>query len=387
VSELPLPQSIKLASNALVGSGASSAAVEWISSVTSGPVGVLVDEAVVDQPGVVALVDSLAHRSWVVHSRSGTEPDYEYLDAVASEFRESPPELIVGIGGGSTLDLAKGVGILLRNEGPGIAYRGVDLVGRPGVPVVCVPTTAGSGSETTATASFIDLTTRTKLGINGRHVGPALAVLDPDLLIGSPRSVTVGSGLDALVHAIEAVTAKSANTLSSLLGREAARLLFAALPRAVDASDDRDARTGTLLGAHLAGLAMQNAAGGPASGISYPIGVHHGVPHGYAGGVLLPYVVSANALTGWDGYKSLAAAVGVDDFPRALVKLYERIGAPRTFSAWGIDPGAVDHLVELTLAERRENLELNPAPFGRDEVRRLLEATTRQEGTPCQAGS
>jgi alcohol dehydrogenase class IV len=255
---------------------------------------------------------------------------------------------VIAIGGGNTLDLGKAVGILLRNGGAGIDYRGLDLVERPGAPVACLPTTAGSGSEATATASFIDLAGRTKLGINGRNVAPAVAALDPLLLVDCPRSVTIGSGLDALVHAVEAVTARTATRVSVVLGCEAARLLFDAMPRAVEEPGDVAAREDSLLSAHLAALAMQNAAGGPASGVSYPVGVHFGVPHGYAGGVLLPHVVAANVGAGWrDGYARLAEAVGAGDFAEALFDLYRRLDAPLTLEPWGVGRGDVETLLAV----------------------------------------
>ncbi|HVH50786.1 MAG TPA: iron-containing alcohol dehydrogenase, partial [Gaiellaceae bacterium] len=305
--------------------------------------------------------------------RSGVEPDYDYLDEVAAHFRADPVDTIVAVGGGSTLDLGKGVGILLRNPGRGIDYRGVDLVREAGVPVFCIPTTAGSGSEATATASFIDKASQTKLGINGRNVACELAALDPELLVESPEAVTIGSGLDALVHAVEAVTAISATVVSCTLGIEAARLLIDALPRAVDDPHDVEARRDTLLGAHLAGLALQNAGGGPASGISYPLGVHYGVPHGFAGGVLLPHVVHANVAAGYAGYEPLG-----QDLADSLFSLYETIGAPLELSGFGVTRADVPRLVELTLAERAQNLELNPIPFGAAEVTTLLQAATKE---------
>lgn len=320
----------------------------------------------------------------------GSEPDYDDVDGAADELRAAHADGVVAVGGGSTLDLGKGVGILLRNPGRAIDYRGLDRVPEPGLPVVCIPTTAGSGSEATATASFIDRGSMTKLGINGRHVSPALALLDPLLLVESPRSVTVGSGLDALVHAVEAVTARTANTISVLLGVEAVRLLSTGLPAAVERPDDVDARLATLLGAHVAAIAMQNAAGGPASGISYPLGVHHAVPHGYAGGVLLPHVVHANVRLGYvRGYATLAERLllapphsderaKAEAFADALVSLYDRLGAPPTLEAWGVRAAAVPELVELTVAQRAENLRLNPVEFGRDDVERLLLAVAKE---------
>lgn len=381
-------ETLRLRSDTLLGPGAARELPSRIVRPGAERVGLVVDAAVAAQPAFAALRGAWAAGGFepavAAESRSGSEPDYDYLDEVAAGFRADPVDAVVGIGGGSTLDLAKGVAILLRNPGRGLDYRGMDLVREPGVPAVCVPTTAGSGSEATATASFIDRHSQTKLGINGRNVACELAVLDPELLAGCPASVTIGSGLDALVHAIEAVTAVGWTLVSRLLGAEAVRLLFASLPSAVHEPGDLAARQDTLLGAHLAGIAMQNAAGGPASGASYPLGVHYGVPHGYAGGVLLPHVVRANAAAGYEGgYTVLAGALGLPDataFADALFDLYTALGAPLELSRFGVTRADVPRLAELTVSERAENLRLNPAPFGAAEVTALLEAATIDEG-------
>ena len=329
----------------------------------------------------------------VHHARSTQEPDYDYLDASADIFRGVETDVIIGIGGGSTLDVAKGIAVLLRNPGPGIQYRGMNRVTAAGVPAVLLPTTAGSGSEVTATASFIDPATRTKLGMNGRYVGCLFSVLDPELLASCPVSVTIGSGLDALVHAIEAVTATTAHTVSILFGIEAVALLFAGLPRAVREPTDLEARAATLLGSHYAGMAMRNVGGGPASGISYPLGVHYAVPHGFAGGVLLPHVVAFNIAQGYHrGYARIferlnrqggsIASNGADErgkaaaFRDALRDLYRTIGAPATLARWGVDRGAVARLTNLTLAERQANLDANPVPYDQRAVTALLSAVT-----------
>lgn len=323
-----------------------------------------------------------------VEARSGQEPDYAYLDDVTGAFRTMDTDVIIGLGGGSTMDVAKGVGVLLRNPGPGITYRGMDLVCQPGIPVVLLPTTAGSGSEVTATASFIDQTSRTKFGINGRYVGCRFTILDPVLLTTCPASVTIGSGLDALVHAVEAVTTAGAHMVSVVFGAEAVRLMFAGLPQAVTEPSHVEARRQTMVGSHYAGIAMRNAGGGPASGVSYPLGVHHAVPHGFAGGLLLPHVVAFNVAHGYTwGYARLyerlegAPPLGDDAakaaaFRDALWDLYQRIKAPTTLSRWGVTRDAVPRLTELTLAQRQANLDANPVPFGRDDVVALLEAVT-----------
>lgn len=391
---LSVTRHLSLETNAFFGVGASRRLPALLSAKGFARPSVIVDAGVAALPTTEGLLaDWKAQGMSVVavyRARSAQEPDYAYLDEAAETFRAVETDVIIGIGGGSALDLAKGVALLLRNPGPGIHYRGMDRVSHPGVPVALLPTTAGSGSEVTATASFIDLNSRTKLGINGRHVGCLFSVLDPELLASCPRSVTIGSGLDALVHAIEAVTAMAAHTVSILFGAEAVRLLFAGLPKAVREPGNLEARADTLLGSHYAGMAMRNVGGGPASGISYPLGAHHAVPHGFAGGLLLPHVVAFNVERGCgSGYAALYERLdGTASLPEAhewekarafrdaLRDLYRTIGAPATLARWGVGRGAVERLADLTMAERKANLEANPVPVDRDAVIALLRAVT-----------
>lgn len=355
-------------------------------------VGVVIDKTVARQAHAQAVLEqwkaaglNITHQ---FEARTGQEPDYDYLDLVATEFRSKSPGAIVGIGGGSTLDLAKGVAILMRNAGPGIAYRGMDLVPTPGLPLVVVPTVAGSGSEVSHTASFIDRKTQTKLGINGKNVAALFAVLDPVLLAACPASVTMGSALDAMVHATEACTATTANAVSALFGAEAMRLLFNALPAALTNPADLAALEDLLLASTLAGLAMAHAAGGPASGISYPLGVHFGMAHGFAGGLLLPHIVAVNVGKGYTaGYAdmydrmqlggsggSLTAQEKANAFKLSLLGLYRQIGAPIDLLRWKVGAESIQLLTDLTLAQRKANLELNPVPFERQAVAHVLAA-------------
>ena len=352
-------------------------------------IGVIGDDAVVDLPPATGCLSDLARKgleiAYVYRASTAHEPTYDYLDEVARTLRADEPDAILGIGGGSTLDLAKGVAILTRNPGRGIDYRGMNTVASPGIPVVLIPTTAGTGSEVTETASFIDSATGVKFGINGRHVGCLFAVLDPTFVATCPPSATVSAGLDAIVHAVEAATCLSAHPLSMMLGAEGVRLMFKGLPAAVRNPADLGAREDTLLGSHYAGLAMRNAGGGPASGISYPLGVHFSVPHGMAGGLLLPHVVAFNLAAGYAvGYAAIwdRLALGADgdsleakakSFSAKLFELHQTIDAPRTFSRWGVARKDSGRLTELTMKERRGNLDLNPVPFGERDVARLLD--------------
>lgn len=335
--------------------------------------------------------------SIVFRSRNDREPDYDYLDECIKDFRDLPLDCILGIGGGSTMDLAKGIAILLTNPGKGIDYRGMDLVQKPGVPVVLFPTTAGTGSEATKTAAFIDVQEKKKLGINGRYVSAWAGVLDPMLTLGCPAGPTICAGLDALVHCVESFTAVTSSPLARGVAKTAFPYLLNSLPKIIENPQNIEAREKMLLGSHLAGIALWNAAGGgPASSISYPVGVFHSVPHGFAGGVLLPYVVRYNIKQGYQGYDPLYDLIEDADpkpaqgrsvaFGEAFMAMYERINAPKDFSRWGVTTKAIPALVEDTLTNRAANLTHNPVPFARAEVEDLLRQVAGESSVVFEKG-
>lgn len=312
------------------------------------------------------------------------EPTYDILDGLAEKFRGLEIDAIVGIGGGSIMDLAKGIGILLKNPGKGIEYRGMNKVKNCGVKVICYPTTAGTGSEVTHTASFIDSESKTKLGINGNYVVPLFGVLVPELTFSCPLKVTVSSCLDAMVHALEAVSAKTANDITIMIGSKSFSLLYSNIKKIVKEPRNYKAREKMLLGSYLAGVSMMNAGGGPASGISYPLGVHFKIPHGIAGGVFLPYIIEFNIINGYRGfltvYRDLEDAnlllnegEQLKDFSKKFKILYKEIGAPENLSSFGVTAKDISPLAKIVMEQRKLNLDLNPVNFCEKELVELLE--------------
>lgn len=352
----------------------------------------LIDHELIRTSGVNKLLRNWQDASFdlrIIEVDCSTEPSYPFLDELTDRVRNLGAELIVAVGGGSTLDLAKGVGILLRNPGKGIEYRGMNKVQFQGIPVVCYPATAGTGSEVTHTASFIDPENQTKLGINGRFVSPLFGVLMPELVMSCPRSVALSSGLDAMVHALEAVSAANSNDITRIIGAEAFGLIYNNLPQALIKQDNYQAQERVLLGSYLAGIAMMNAGGGAASGISYPLGVHYKVPHGFAGGIFLPHIIRLYLEKGFSGFAScyrkisdkslsLSDASASKAFLECFTDFYESIGGPKNLSKWEVRRSQVDNLVQLTVQERQDNLRLSPVPCSGDDIRKLLEAVTEE---------
>ncbi len=218
------------------------------------------------------------------------EPTVQSVDEVAEYARRLKPTVVIGIGGGSAMDTAKAVSALLTHPGSSQRYRGQNLLVNPTVPKIMIPTTAGTGSEITQTAVLIHQ--GRKGGINSPYLIPEAAILDPELLITLPPAVTTSTGLDALTHAVESYLSKNSSPLTESLSLSAAELMVNWLPKAIKEGRDIEARTFTLMGSLLAGIALGNAGVIAGHSLSYPLGARFHLPHGIANGMLLPYVMA-----------------------------------------------------------------------------------------------
>ncbi|MBI4776333.1 MAG: iron-containing alcohol dehydrogenase [Deltaproteobacteria bacterium] len=283
------------------------------------------------------------------------EPSPNSADAGAAVAMELGADLVVGVGGGSSMDVAKAVAMLAKNPGQARDYIGLGLVKRPGLPTIMVPTTAGTGSEVTFTAVFTMRESKSKGGINDEKLYPHLALLDPELTLGCPSNVTAFTGMDALTHAIESYTSLNANPVSDIYALEAIRLIGANLREAVFHGDDLEARTNMLLGSYLAGLGLANAGVGAVHALAYPLGALFGINHGTANAVLLPYVMEFNVPASVDRFSDVAWALGepcADLSQRdaaaaaveAVLALSEDIGIPEGLTDLDIPEDAIEEL-------------------------------------------
>lgn len=311
-----------------------------------------------------------------------SEPAYDDLEVARKDFVDQGLQAIVGVGGGSALDMAKGMAVLAHNHKPAIAYRGFDRMTEPVLPIIAVPTTAGTGSEVTPNASFVDTREKRKLGINGEAVRPRYALLDPELTVSCPTRATVSAGVDSLVHATEAYVAKKTNPLARVFAREGFGRVFDALPRVVESPDDVSLRAEVMFGALLSGVALMHSGTGPAAAMSYPLGVHYGVPHGLAGAIFLPHVAHYNISQGVHDYADLYAVMDQVDralpregqarsFVERLHQVWERLRIPSDVSRFGLQQDGVESFVRETL-QLRAALDQNPAPFNGAEIRATL---------------
>ena len=301
------------------------------------------------------------------------EPTYDGLRAMADGFRGIEQDVVVGIGGGSCMDTAKAVAALLTNQGDPLDYRGFDKLTRPGIPVVLIPTTAGTGSEASFNASFVDTVGNRKMGINGRHMFAAHALLDGETTLSCPYRAALGAGIDALVHTLEGYVCKQRTPFSDMLARRAFAYLVPALPSLKQDPTNVDRRLDLLLGAFLGGIIQMNSGSGVAAALSYPLSVYYKVPHGIGGGMFAVDMIKFNLDAGFDLYGELAPLAGVGrhgatalENGRAvhahLQELWGLLEVPKKLLVFGIGPERRAHVLEI-MRTQQPGFDQNPISF------------------------
>jgi alcohol dehydrogenase len=326
----------------------------------------------VTDPGLV----SIGLVQPVIEALAGEGVLVTLFDAV----REDPPEAtvlaaaelgrvkrvdgVIAVGGGSSLDVAKVASVLLGGDQALAELYGVDQVAGSRLPLILVPTTAGTGSEATPVA-VVTTGETTKAGVSSPVLLPDVAVLDAQLTLGLPPAITAMTGVDAMVHAIEAYTSRHRkNPLSDNLARQALVLLAANIRTAVADGSNLEARERMLLGACLAGQAFANAPVAAVHALAYPLGGHYHIPHGLSNSLVLPSVLSFNAASAAPLYAELAELVvgrpvagsaesATATFIAALVELIEELGLPATLGAAGVAEQDLEMLAEDAMLQQR----------------------------------
>ena len=316
-----------------------------------------------------------------VFSEAEPEPTLPRLNAIAEDLRKYNYDLLVGVGGGSSIDTAKGLSVLLAHGGNGQDYFGVNRVPKPGIPVFALPTTAGTGSETTMIAVFGDPEKKVKSAIVSPYLLARLALVDPSLTYGCPPKVTAASGMDALVHVIECYTSVKANDFSDALALEAMRLIAGNLRTVVKNGSDKEARKCMSEGALIAGIAFGNSSVTAVHALAYPLGSRFHVPHGVANGLLLPYVMECNLSANLPKFAVIAKMLGVETRGLSLQEAAEKgvraaealaadIGIPTHLRDLGVPREALEEMAVATMDINRI-LVNNPKPLTLDDVRRI----------------
>ncbi len=259
------------------------------------------------------------------------------VDACVALAKDANIDFIVGLGGGSSMDCAKGTNFLLTNGGKMSDYHGTGKATRPMLPMIAVPTTAGTGSEAQSYALIANSETHMKMACGDPKAACKVAILDPELTLTMPQAVAAATGIDAVTHAVESFVCTRRNPVSQLFSRQAWQLLSRSLPTVFEDPTNLDARGAVLLGAHLAGAAIENSMLGAAHALANPLTAHFGLTHGYAVGLMLPHVIRFNASEVGGLYRELGRDAhlsdGVEGLANHVSELLELMGLPQALSA------------------------------------------------------
>ncbi len=288
--------------------------------------------------------------------------------------RSAEHDICIGIGGGSTLDAAKVCAALARRPGGLRDYFGVGTIPGPGLPCILIPTTSGSGSEATPNSILLDEEKGEKAALVSPHLIPTLAVLDPELVVGLPPSMTAQSGIDALAHAVESYLSTKADSYSLMYSGHAIRLAWRSLARAVRDGRDLTARAEMHLASFLAGVAIGQAGTAAAHALSYPLGSRHHIHHGLSVALLLPSVLEFNLPAAEARLTEIAEIIGVStpsSVVESLRRLYGEIGIPSGLREVGVGPDAVAGMAEEAVALRRL-MDNNPREMSAEQAREVF---------------
>lgn len=285
--------------------------------------------------------------------------DFEVM-AGAEKYLHEQCDVIVVVGGGSPMDCAKGVGIVVNNSEQILAFEGVDKVLIPTPPLICIPTTAGSSADISQFAIITDTTRRVKIAIISKAIVPDVALIDPETTTTMPENITAYSGMDALVHAIEACVSIASSMITDLQALEAIRIVRKNLKSAIEYPLDMNFRNSMSLGSLLAGIAFSNASLGLVHSMAHSLGGYYDLSHGLCNGIMLDYVLDFNFESSSELYFRVAEALGLDlkglsydqkknKIQEDLISFRKSIGITQSLSEMGVKKTAIPLLARHAL--------------------------------------
>ncbi|RFU64826.1 iron-containing alcohol dehydrogenase [Peribacillus glennii] len=338
---------------------------------------------IITDSGIVktGLIDQLTRQfdniNYAIFDGTKPNPTVENCEAALELLTEINAEAVVAMGGGSSIDVAKAVCLLSTNEGSIVGYEGIDTCSNDLLPLIAIPTTAGTASEVTTFTVITDEERQYKFTVGGIRLAPKWALVDPMVTKSLPSHITAATGLDALVHALESYTSKMATPISKALAREAIRKISGNLRQAVYNGDNITARDNMLMGSLLAGLAFNNTRLGNCHALSHPVSAIYGVPHGVANSILIPHVMEFNALAVPELFSDIAEDMGENlagmtlmerahAAVNAVKKLSKDINIPSDFSHYNVDESQLDRMAKDALLSG--NIAVNPRKTTYDDV-------------------
>lgn len=353
---------------------------EEIRQMGGGKVLVVTDPGVVQADLLKPVLASMeaAGVSYSIFDRVEPEPPARLVDEAAEMFGSQGCDMVLGIGGGSSLDVAKGASVMATNEGSVLDVCGIDQVKKPGVPKILMPTTAGTGSEVTRVLVMTDEADNTKKVVFSSYTIAEVALVDPLLTLSMPPKVTADTGMDALVHAIETYVSANATPFSNILAERAIEWIAEYLPMAWAKGSNLEARYYMSLAALVSGMAFASGGLGAVHALAYPLGTEYHMPHGRSNAIMLPHVMNYNLCGNPDQYANIAALMGVDVegltpmeaaglAVEAVEELLETIRIPYHLSDYDIPEEDLPKFVEGGMKQARLFVP-NPRDLSEDDV-------------------
>lgn len=303
-------------------------------------------------------------------------PETSHVTRGVEFARQHQIDFLVAVGGGSAMDVAKGINFIFTNGGTMADYKGYGKATRPMLPSIGIPTTAGTGSEAQSFALIADASSHLKMACGDRKAAFRVSILDPELTISQPPAVTAVTGIDALAHAVESYVCSKRSPLSQMFGRTAWRYLEPNLERVLEAPYDLMARGAMQIGAHFAGLAIEASMLGAAHACANPLTAHYGLTHGIAVGIMMPHVIRYNATVVGKLYGDLVVHGGIfngepagETLARRFLSFLRRAELPTSLSQCGVSRNILPILAEE--ASQQWTGKFNPRPVGEAELAQL----------------
>ena len=367
----------------IVGKG-SLARLPEVAEKLGGKHGFIISGPHLNKMGIVASCsESLENAGIKVDAYTETEgnPSVETVEKAAAAFCKSGANFIIALGGGSPMDVAKAVGVVARYGGSITEYEGGGRVPGDIIPLIAIPTTAGTGSEVTAFSVITDHSRNYKSTVFSYKLIPAYAILDPELLTTAPVSVAAACGIDAMVHALEAYISKDASPFSDAMAEKALELIGKNIRRYVADRTDIEAAEAMITGSLFAGIAFSWARLGDVHAMSHPVSAYFDVPHGVANAILLPTIVEYNALADRGKYLKLFNYISLTPASEAefepfmlvdlLTELNEQLGIPGSLGEVGVTADKFDAMADDAM--KSGNIAVNPRSTTKKDVLSLYE--------------
>lgn len=349
---------------------------------------IVTDKVIEQTPACKAMLEKLTidGQMYQIYSDTETDPSIEAVDEAANVLKRSKCNVVMAVGGGSSIDTAKAIAMLANNQGSvrDYLFGGTKSVENPSLPLICIPTTAGSGSEVTASSVITDNQNDIKLSVTHEYILPQYAIIDPVMQKGMPPIITASTGMDALTHAIEAYVSLNANLISDAYAEKAIGLIGKNIRTATFNPDNIEARSNMAIASVLAATSFVNAGLGAVHGIAQAMGGIAHTPHGIANAMLLPYVMEVNVMGNLKKFVKIAELLGEETHGlslrdkanlsiNAVKSLTKDLRIPEKLSEVKVTKAMFETIVKGTMGYRL--LALNPVKIREEDVYAILESS------------